>query len=604
MTNGKEADTGRYRNSSVSAAVDLISRSNAVGMITAWQREDGIAQRPAIRHPQFTLQAVLVAMVLIPEIGVTTTVREILRTIYSLTDLQLSMVGMAINSEARAAFDDDPKNREEARFRAWLQAQVTCIDSFWDLPARTMSNGDFANALAARTPDERALASRRNLRAGELVNSLIAASIDWPGLARWRGDMVADETILDLAAVGEGMGSKPDKIKSAVSRARFYIRQDNNEVLGDGASAKRTRKMAFGIGVTAVMAVGPIREPGAVPRTILAVEIGGPTSGDAAALMRCLERIDGWPQTPKPRSRQRNRLLGVDMGYRAKPELAHFLLTRRIDRIHRYPKSDKHAGRRTTFILPSVWPTEKIRDQKAPTLPGPVLAWGDFYCPAAMDRLAGNPTHRIRQINEDPAGLDRYDKMLAERLPFVMGRLDRPRLRDVKRAARLPGEAKDLRWKCRLQCPAEQGRVRCPLKPHSLDGDHTKPLAAPDWDPSRYQSCQSEVTVTLSERQLSSFQPGPTPGSFEYQSILDTYRSRTESRFAHLKHPCVTALKHTNVGPRREPLLMLQIGIAVAVSNLKLQQNFKPDHADVIERNFRITDRALGRKATRKPYRS
>ena len=146
--------------------------------------------------------------------------------------------------------------------------------------------------------------------------------------------------------------------------------------------------------------------------------------------------------------------------------------------------------------------------------------------------------------------------------------------------------------------------MRCPLKPHSLDGDHTKPLAAPDWDPSRYQCCQSEVTVTLSERQLSSFQPGPTPGSFEYQSILDTYRSRTESRFAHLKHPCVTGLKRSNVGPRREPLLMLQIGIAIAVSNLKLQRNFKPDHTDVIERNFKLTDRALERKATRKPYRS
>lgn len=82
MTIANEAGAGRYRNSSVSAAVDLISRSNAVEMIIAWQREDGIAQRPAHRHPEFTLQAVLVAMVLIPEIGVTTTVREILRTIY------------------------------------------------------------------------------------------------------------------------------------------------------------------------------------------------------------------------------------------------------------------------------------------------------------------------------------------------------------------------------------------------------------------------------------------------------------------------------------------------------------------------------------------
>lgn len=120
------------------------------------------------------------------------------------------------------------------------------------------------------------------------------------------------------------MGFKPDKVKSAVSRARFYLRQVDNEVRADGDSGKRTQKVGFGMGVTAVMAVGPIREPGVVPRTILAVEIGGPTPGDAAALMRCLERIEAWTETPKPRSRQRNRLLGVDMGYRAKPELAHF----------------------------------------------------------------------------------------------------------------------------------------------------------------------------------------------------------------------------------------------------------------------------------------
>jgi hypothetical protein len=49
---------------------------------------------------------------------------------------------------------------------------------------------------------------------------------------------------------------------------------------------------------------------------------------------------------------------------------------------------------------------------------------------------------------------------------------------------------------------------------------------------------------------------------------------------------------------------MLQIGIAVAVSNLKLQQNFTPDSTDVIERNFKLTDRTLGRRATRKAYRS
>jgi hypothetical protein len=184
---------------------------------------------------------------------------------YSLTDHQLDMVGMTINPEARAAFDDDPKSREEARFRVWLNAQMVCLDSFWDLPARTMTNAEFATAIANRTDEDRAMADRRNLRIAEIVNCLVAASIDWKGLAKWRGDMVADETIIDLAAVGEGMGSKPDKIKSAVSRARFYVRQVDNEVRADGDPGKRTRKVAFGIGITAVMAVGPIREPGAVP---------------------------------------------------------------------------------------------------------------------------------------------------------------------------------------------------------------------------------------------------------------------------------------------------------------------------------------------------
>lgn len=109
---------------------------------------------------------------LIPEIGVTTTVREILQRRLPPID-QLGMVGMTINSDARWAFDDDPKKREEARFRVWLHAQMVCLDSFWDLPARRMTNGEFAAALASRTSADCALADKRDRRAAELVNSLM-----------------------------------------------------------------------------------------------------------------------------------------------------------------------------------------------------------------------------------------------------------------------------------------------------------------------------------------------------------------------------------------------------------------------------------------------
>lgn len=591
-------------------AAQFVDRTGLPALIRQWQAEDGIIDRAARRGPQFTLRAVLTSLRLVITIGATVTIAEILRVIYRLSSTQLEMVGMTIAEDDRDRFRYDEKfcHREDARFRSWLTSQLEVLDAYWDQPVAMMLNREYKKRIAQRNLEQRARAEQRLERGRIAANAVIRASLDWCALAEWRGDLLADETLIDVATVRAGMGSNDLKMRSAVSRADFYLRTQNHELVAreDGfSSARDIVKMGFALGVTAVQAVGPIRSPGSVPRPIVAIDIGGPTAGDGDALIRCLDMLHTWEKTPIPTSRQRNRSLGVDMGYIGKPHLSHYLLEHRIDLIHAYPKRRGKGGssQSSTYVLPSDWPTDDARQKYRGSKPGPVLAWGEWYCPAAQHLLAQNPTLRRREM-ASPAALDRHDRMLAERTPYVMGRLDRPRYSDVKRAARRPDETADKRWKGRFQCPAEQQRIRCHLKPASMKLDPILPTARPTWDASAFRCCQSEVTVTMSDRQLSSFQPGLTPGSFEHQTVLETYRARTESRFAHLKHPSVSGLKRMSVGPRRDPLLILQIAMAVAVSNERIQRNFKPDHTDLIAKDLAGIDRTLGRRATRKPYRS
>lgn len=375
----------------VQDSVWFVDATGLPALIRQWQAEDDILDRAARRKTQFTVRAVLVALHLIVRISATMTIAEILRVIYRMSPAQLQMVGMRIDDTDRDAFRHDLRfcKKEDARFRSWLTSQLEVLDAYWDQPAKMLENRVYCQRMAARTPEDHTKAAKRLERGHLAANCVVSASLDWTLLEGWRGDILADETLIDVAAVRAGMGAKPFKLRSAVSRADFYLRTQAHELVtrDDGRTSTRDIvKMGFAIGVTAVQAVGPIRAPGSVPRPIVAIDIGKPSAGNGDALIHCLDTLHSWEQAPVPSSRHRNRTLAVDMGYIGKPALSDFLLRNRIDMIHAYPERRGKGGtpQSSTYVLPADWPTTEERERNPGSRPGPILAWGEWYCPAAQ----------------------------------------------------------------------------------------------------------------------------------------------------------------------------------------------------------------------------
>ena len=186
----------------VQDAVGFIDRTGLPALIRQWQAEDGIIDRAVRRGPQFTVRAVLTALHLITRISATVTVAEILRVLYRLSPVQLEMVGMTINEGDRDRFryDEQYCRREDARFRSWLTSQLEVLDAYWDQPAAMMENREHKRRLAARSAEDHAKAARRMERGRIAANALVRASLDWDVLGGWRGDLLADETLLDVAA--------------------------------------------------------------------------------------------------------------------------------------------------------------------------------------------------------------------------------------------------------------------------------------------------------------------------------------------------------------------------------------------------------------------
>lgn len=607
MVANHEKAAMRVSDDTFAIAYELVKRAGVASMLRRWQREDGIEDRSdRTSYPRFTVEAVVVVVYLLISVGVTVTIAAIVRATYALSDAQLGRVGMVLTAADRERFRRPAEHRREYhRVWAWLAGQLRPIDPAPDLAARRCTNAEHRSRLSARDSRLADDIRCRVDRGQALIDAIVHASIDWPAMGGYRGDMIADETIIPTAATTHGLGARPNARRSAATGSGYYQREyDYNLSTSDnsGAGAARVVKRGYGIGVTAVSAVGPIRTPNLVPRVIVAIRIHPPTAGSGQALVSCLDTIDRNDDIPKPARRQRNRTITVDMGYIGKRAVSEALLERRIDAIHAFPQRRGKGGTMTTnaYTYPSTWPPDDDWTQHNRCDPGPIMAWGEFYCPAAADLLGANPTTRRRVLAERRGGFAAHDHMLAQRSPFIMGRLSRPYRSDTKRAARRPGEARDQRWKIDLQCPAIQGRVACPF----VEGDDIEPgsvpTARPAWLPEDKRCCHSQVTVTLTEQQIKSFQPALTPGTWEFASVLEGRRGLTEQRFSHLKNPSVSGLRALNYGPRREPLMLLHVALAVAVSNRSLQRGHTTDSTDVVAKGLREIDDALGYRAQRR----
>ena len=291
----------------------------------------------------------------------------------------------------------------------------------------------------------------------------------------------------------------------------------------------------------------------------------------------------------------------VDMGYNPKKHFSSVTLDLGYAPVVRYP-----APTRTIFA--SEGPEHTYRGVPA----GPVQVSGEFYCPVAK-KVVGNrrliqPTRKLQEMDAD--GFDQHDRLLSRLFPLLMGTNSRPYKKRSKPGRPKAGERQvEEKVRMDLVCPAVQGRVRCPLKPESMDNpDPEVPAIAPTWTADRYRCCaQSHLTVTLSDDQWRLAQwGGLVPGSWEHAIYYESVRSATERQFAKLKSPHITGLEHLTWAPKREPVITILIGLWVASMNLATQDRFlaRGPAPSTTPYRWRQLEDDLGQPPTRIPPRT
>ncbi|MFT3716471.1 MAG: hypothetical protein QM774_11135 [Gordonia sp. (in: high G+C Gram-positive bacteria)] len=565
-------------------AVEVIDRSQPHLLLAKWRRDQPGSETFG---GGYTIRSVLILM--LADIIATSrvpTMAHLIRSYGSLTDRHLTDLGLPPDLPARIS---KHRAREYHRFYAGLTRVIETLDSGARLPARRMTNREHEAVLADLTSEEQAAAAAAAERSRMIVNVILAGSIKDRCPDRLRGDVVADETILDLAKGGE-IGSKPDRLRAAAYCGRFYVRDKRNQVSAPGKKA--ISKAAFGIGVTALTRVGPPNALHSVPPLFVGLDIHPPTSGDVGALRNALDHATANGLLPARTSdRPQRPLLTVDMGYSVKSGWQRLLQDYRLDGVARYPASWKLAwtSQPTTKGIPA----------------GPIQVAGAFYCPAVKSLIRENNHVPVLSKLLADAAFKTHDDYLVRVLPLLMGR--NSRLYEGRNRAGRPSlsEQTSTAYKIDLVCPAALGNVACPLKPESLTASRPgAPLVEPTWKASDYACCaNSSVTVTLTDNQLRMWQGGPVPGTWKHAILYEAMRALTEQRFSRVKSTDGAGLADLKSGARREPFIALTIAMAFAAVNVETQRHFdarrgRPNDLDVKLRTLRDD---IGREPAQPP---
>lgn len=558
----------------------IIERSQAAEMINEFHDENRGGGGQDSKGIAYTISAVLISALGLLMLGRTPTYKAIQQAIGDLSPRQLAEVGMGGQDISRIFAGRAEQNRERKRFVAWLNRRLTPLDPSPDQPARRITNATHRRIIADRSAEQRAACLEATERLRTVINRIVYGSIIDPQPAGAVGDIVADETIFDLAGPSAGLGIKPDKHRGAAYFGSYYSRDKHSTTVHQNASGGGKR--GFGIGLTAVIRVGPPDQLHAIAPVIIGIDIHPPTSGSTNGLDVAITHAKRNGLDTRRGGRARPSYLTVDMGYNPKDGFARLMLDHQYAAVVRYPQ---HWTLTDTAANPP--------SSTADTPPGPIQFAGSFYCPAAAGLLAEHHMPKTRDLLADK-GWEAHDRRLASVLPFLMGLNSRPRLRRPRGRPPLGVEPR-FDVKVELVCPAVQLRVRCPLKPASMTrAAFGTPLAAPTWRADDLQCCaQSIVTVTLTPEQLKKAQWSLVGSSWEHTLYFEAARARTEQTFSLLKSAHITNLVDLKWGPRREPMVKLLMALAVASTNHRIQKTYRSRRAreeslDIRHRQLRL----------------
>lgn len=585
-----------FRDEHFERCVQVIERSGIVETIETYHR---ISRGPGGRIPRgrrFTVLAVFATqLAILSGLARVPSYAETYRQIQVLSDSQQRRVGM--DPSQRSLVKNDYK-----AMLGWLERILAPVDPGADLPARRVSNKTHREQIASRSQEQQAASELARQRLHDIVNALIAASITIDIPTDGEICRMVDETTVDLARPARDLGSRDDKNRGAASMGRYYVRDAmDNSVHTDGAKVRKTQKHGFGIGITALSVGGSPHHPTKIPALFTAAAIDHPTSASVEAMETVIKyhKLHGFD--PDRGKRARTPYLVVDMGYNVKRGFNDVVLDAGYAPVVRYP-----AHFRT------VWASDSAEHTYRGATAGPVQIAGDFYCPVAQ-KLLGNDrmikrTEDIQKANND--GFDKHDRLLERMFPLLMGRNSRPYRKRSRLGRPRNGESNtEESVRMDLVCPAVQRRVRCPLKPASLDNDDPQvPLLEPTWSADRYRCCQeSQPTLSLSKDQWRMAQwGGLVPGSWEHTLYYETVRSATERQFSKLKSPHISGFDHLTWSARREPAISILIGLWFAATNMATEDAFiarGPAESSVKHRMRQLAE-DLGHPPTRIPPRT
>ena len=570
----------------VESCAAVIEKSGAHQMIDFYFRHDrGVCGRKS-SGPRYSMLGVLTVGLALLGIRRVPSMAEIWRTLWTLEPAQ----------QARLDLDLSCGEGTYRAFAMWLTRRLEPLDSLPDAPARRVKNMDHRRMLASRSIEQEQASEVASERLHQVVNALVAGSIHEQAPKGYRGDIVADETIIDLAGQSTGLGSRDTKRRGAAYSGGYYIRDREDHSLHSELGNRRSTKGGVAVGITAVCRVGPPRAVYSVAPVITGISIDKPSSGSVQGLARAIRfhQENGFDQRVQ---RGRLPLLTVDMGYNAKRFFNDELLATGYAPVVRYPKN---------------WRTIFASDTAAGDEPasGPLQIAGEFYCPAARD-IAGNGkiVRRTMELLDEDDGFERQDARLEALFPLIMGTNSRPyRARQGRGRPRKDEADTERPVKIDLVCPAVQGRVRCPLKPASMTlASEDAPEISPSWSADHYKCCaRSSITHTFTPEQWKRAQWGLVPGSWEHATYYEAARAITEQRFSIMKSPHVTGMDSFKRGVRREPMLYITLALWVASTNLAIQESFERKTAgqDSMTRRLRMVREDTGRALAKVPPRT
>lgn len=533
------------------------------------------------RRPQgiaYTNTAVLVLLLIRVVMKRPPTLTGILQMITELTPAQLAAVGMH-NQDCSRIWRQ--RHAEYTRFTSRWTRRLMPFDSWADVPAQRMTNGEHRARLDRRTDEQREHAQRAARLLHLAINRLVAASVEDKNPDGCRGDLVVD-----------------GKMRGAVPSANYHVR-DRKFVRSDGTGT--TRQITYAgmtLEMTALTRIGKPTAMHPVAPVFIGIAIHYGTSGSPQGMADALEQAEANGLTGRPQGcRARWPFMTSDMAYNAKDGTADILLKHRYNFVGRFPEG-------WGIECPSTKPAGEPASEPEPG----ALQWaGAFFCLAVLALIKGHRTPRMEHLlNNDQFRL--HDKRLRRILPYLMCYNSRPfyALSGHGRPG-LGGSRKQV-VKVKLVCPAAMGNVACPLKPESMKyGRHGVPVAEPTWHAHERGCCaKSSVTVTLTPEQFKRAQWDLVPGSWEHAVYFEAARALTEQRFSHLKSAHVTGLRQLTYGPRRDPMIKLTLAMAVVASNRESQANFDPANfrEESIDIRMRQLAADLGHEPARTPART